>query len=84
MAKDAWFDEWVDNYNNSPTNGSAREGVSQSANNSQRLLRGGSWDDYARNCRSANRFYNAASNRNNKCGLRVVAVASSTPSRQNF
>jgi formylglycine-generating enzyme required for sulfatase activity len=78
------LDEWVDNYNNSPTNGSAREGVSQSANNSQRLLRGGSWEYGARNCRSAYRNYSAESNRINLCGLRVVAVASSTPSRQNF
>jgi formylglycine-generating enzyme required for sulfatase activity len=49
----------------------------------QRLLRGGSWNNNANNCRSANRNHNAASNRNNNIGFRVVAVAPSTPSRQN-
>jgi eukaryotic-like serine/threonine-protein kinase len=78
------LDEWVDNYNNSPTDGNAREGLSRSANNSQRMVRGGSWCADAWICRSANRYFNAASDRNEDCGLRVVAVASSTPSRQNF
>jgi formylglycine-generating enzyme required for sulfatase activity len=50
----------------------------------QRLLRGGSWNNNANNCRSANRNHNAASNRNNNVGFRLLAVAPSTPSRQNF
>ncbi len=44
----------------------------------------GSWNNNARNCRSANRNNNAASDRNNNVGLRVVAVSASTPSRQSF
>jgi formylglycine-generating enzyme required for sulfatase activity len=78
------LDEWVDNYNNSSTDGSAREGISRSANDSQRLLCGGSWANAARYCRSAFRVSYAASDRVYTYGLRVVAVASSTPSRQNF
>ncbi|MEH1825669.1 MAG: SUMF1/EgtB/PvdO family nonheme iron enzyme [Nostoc sp.] len=39
------------------------------------MLRGGSWFNFARNCRSANRNTNARANRNNNVGFRVVAVA---------
>ncbi|MEA5601840.1 SUMF1/EgtB/PvdO family nonheme iron enzyme [Nostoc sp. UHCC 0252] len=38
-------------------------------------MRGGSWINNARNCRSANRNNNARANRNNNVGFRVVAVA---------
>jgi formylglycine-generating enzyme required for sulfatase activity len=36
------------------------------------LLRGGSWNNNANNCRSANRNRNDADNRNNNIGFRVV------------
>ncbi|MCL6754667.1 SUMF1/EgtB/PvdO family nonheme iron enzyme [Nostoc sp. CCCryo 231-06] len=39
------------------------------------MLRGGSWINNARNCRSANRNRNARANRNNNVGFRVVAVS---------
>ncbi|MBD2336669.1 SUMF1/EgtB/PvdO family nonheme iron enzyme [Calothrix sp. FACHB-156] len=39
------------------------------------MLRGGSWNNNARNCRSANRNNNTRANRNNNVGFRVVAVA---------
>ncbi|HBW31539.1 SUMF1/EgtB/PvdO family nonheme iron enzyme [Anabaena sp. FACHB-709] len=39
------------------------------------MLRGGSWNNNARNCRCANRNRNARANRNNNVGFRVVAVA---------
>ncbi|TAF11300.1 MAG: hypothetical protein EAZ77_01080 [Nostocales cyanobacterium] len=48
-----------------------------------RLLRGGSWNNNARNCRSANRNRNARDNRNNNLGFRVV-VSSSTLRYQNW
>jgi formylglycine-generating enzyme required for sulfatase activity len=35
-------------------------------------LRGGSWNNNAQNCRSANRNNNNADNRNNNIGFRVV------------
>jgi formylglycine-generating enzyme required for sulfatase activity len=77
------LDEWVDNYNGAPTDGSARGNIHSRDENINRLLRGGSWNNNASNCRSANRNYNAASNRNNNIGFRVVWLPSSTPSCQN-
>ncbi|HBW32710.1 SUMF1/EgtB/PvdO family nonheme iron enzyme [Nostoc sp. PCC 7120 = FACHB-418] len=42
------------------------------------MLRGGSWNNNPRNCRSANRNRNARDNRNNNVGFRVVVVRGST------
>jgi formylglycine-generating enzyme required for sulfatase activity len=39
------------------------------------LLRGGSWNNNANNCRSAYRNRNNADNRNNNIGFRVVVVS---------
>jgi formylglycine-generating enzyme required for sulfatase activity len=38
------------------------------------VIRGGSWNNDAGNCRSANRNNNDPSNRNDNNGLRVVAA----------
>ncbi|MGA1840693.1 MAG: SUMF1/EgtB/PvdO family nonheme iron enzyme [bacterium] len=38
------------------------------------MLRGGSWNNNAQNCRSANRNYNMPDNRNNNVGFRLVFV----------
>jgi hypothetical protein len=38
-------------------------------------MRGGSWNNNARNCRSANRNRNRPDNRNNNVGLRLVCLA---------
>ena len=38
------------------------------------MKRGGSWNNNARNCRSANRNNNAPDNRNNNLGFRVLAA----------
>ncbi|MGJ3253255.1 MAG: SUMF1/EgtB/PvdO family nonheme iron enzyme [Elainellaceae cyanobacterium] len=47
------------------------------------LLRGGSWNNNPRNCRSANRNRNNADNRNNNNGFRVVCSVPSTLRRQS-
>ncbi|MGB6297547.1 MAG: SUMF1/EgtB/PvdO family nonheme iron enzyme [Rivularia sp. (in: cyanobacteria)] len=41
------------------------------------MLRGGSWNNNPRNCRSANRNRNEPDNRNNNIGFRVVVSAAS-------
>ncbi len=41
---------------------------------SNRVLRGGSWNNNAQNCRSANRNDNHPDNRNNTIGFRLVFV----------
>jgi len=41
---------------------------------SDRVLRGGSWDNEPRNCRMANRNGNSPRNRNNDLGFRLVSV----------
>ena len=41
---------------------------------SNRVNRGGSWNNNARNCRSANRNNNSPGNRNNNLGFRPVSV----------
>lgn len=40
---------------------------------SNRVNRGGSWNNNARNCRSSNRNNNTPDNRNNNLGLRLAA-----------
>jgi eukaryotic-like serine/threonine-protein kinase len=65
------LDEWVNNYNSAPMNGSARGNIQN--NGSNRLLRGGSWRDSSKICRSANRLSGAVSFvYNYDVGLRVV------------
>ena len=66
-------DEWHDSYKGAPIDGSAWE--KQEADNSSRVVRGGSWINNAYNCRSANRYMNAPGNQNISLGLRVVLVA---------
>ncbi|MGA1134197.1 MAG: SUMF1/EgtB/PvdO family nonheme iron enzyme [Prochlorotrichaceae cyanobacterium] len=46
------------------------------------VLRGGSWNNNARNTRSANRNRNRRDNRNNNSGFRLV-LSGSTPYGQN-
>ncbi|MBR0224929.1 MAG: SUMF1/EgtB/PvdO family nonheme iron enzyme [Thermoguttaceae bacterium] len=42
------------------------------SNASNRVNRGGSWNNNARNCRSANRNWNTPDNRNNNLGFRFL------------
>ncbi|GCL41391.1 protein of unknown function DUF323 [Dolichospermum planctonicum] len=61
------LDDWVNSYNNAPTNGSAVTSLTTS-----KLLRGGSWDFYPGNCRSAYRYNNGLDYYYNSIGFRVV------------
>ena len=42
----------------------------------RRVNRGGSWNNNAQNCRSANRNRNTPTNRNNNLGFRVARIPS--------
>jgi formylglycine-generating enzyme required for sulfatase activity len=66
------LDEWVYNYKGAPTDGSARGDIILRKENKIRLLRGGSWYSYPRNCRSASRIRLSADYRDLSIGFRVV------------
>ena len=61
-------DCWNDNYRGAPSNGDAWE----SGNCSHRVLRGGSWDSYPRDLRTANRFWGGTGDRSDDHGFRVA------------
>jgi formylglycine-generating enzyme required for sulfatase activity len=64
-------DFWHDNYQGAPNNG--KTWISENDNDNQfRPLRGGSWDNYPGNCRSAFRIRNTPVNDSNYIGFRVV------------
>ena len=64
-----WCEDWYhSDYTNAPSDGSAWV----SPQGSYRVARGGSWDDYARSCRSANRNGCGASLRYDTLGFRLV------------
>ncbi|PZN72810.1 MAG: hypothetical protein DM484_23890 [Candidatus Methylumidiphilus alinenensis] len=79
-------DEWQGNYDDAPTDGSAWEQrqftspgdgrVEATATGAGRVLRGGSWNDYARDCRSAFRYYYVPDLRSNNSGFRCARVLS--------
>jgi len=62
-------DYWHDSYENAPTDGSA---WIEGDDSSLRAFRGGSWNRFPRNCRSAYRVRLTPGNRNNRLGFRVV------------
>ncbi|QSJ16712.1 SUMF1/EgtB/PvdO family nonheme iron enzyme [Nostoc sp. UHCC 0702] len=68
-------DEWHENYNNAPVDGTA---WFTESDNKYSLLRGGSWNGSPRNCRSAGRYYDARDDRNGSVGFRVVVVRGRT------
>jgi formylglycine-generating enzyme required for sulfatase activity len=74
------LDDWHDNYEGAPTDGSAWFDDKDNDNLSQRkgrpVLRGGSWDDDPGNCRSAYRLYFVRAVRVNldDFGFRVVCA----------
>jgi formylglycine-generating enzyme required for sulfatase activity/uncharacterized caspase-like protein len=61
-------DDWHDNYNGAPTDGSAWVDVSRAA---FRVFRGGSWLSYAVVCRSANRRRFTPGDRSDNLGFRL-------------
>jgi formylglycine-generating enzyme required for sulfatase activity len=69
------LDHWHDNYEGAPTDGSAWLSEQKGSNH---LLRGGSWYDDPRNCRSAVRDYYSPDFRNYNGGFRVVCSAART------
>jgi formylglycine-generating enzyme required for sulfatase activity len=77
------LDEWVGNYNNAPADGSPRGDIKSRATDKWHLLRGGSWINNATHCHSAFRGRDAALDWSGTIGFRLLAVAPSTPSRQN-
>jgi formylglycine-generating enzyme required for sulfatase activity len=69
------LDHWHGSYEGAPEDGSAWLSRDQ---NSFRVLRGGSWDDDPRGCRSATRFYIIPDGVDLSFGFRVVCVVPRT------
>ncbi|MBN4001496.1 SUMF1/EgtB/PvdO family nonheme iron enzyme [Nostoc sp. LPT] len=67
-----WCEDVYNNYIDAPKDGSA---WLTGKKNDEKVVRGGSWIDGARGCRSANRDEYARANRDSNIGFRVVAVA---------
>jgi eukaryotic-like serine/threonine-protein kinase len=70
------LDEWVDNYDYAATDESARGDVNSRDGNKNRLLRGGSWNARASDCRAADRTHELSSIRYGNVGFRIVWVPS--------
>ena len=72
------LDEWHESYEGAPTDGrawvDAAEGVKSKDSAKSKLLRGGSWDDFPRSCRSAYRFRSQPDGAFNRVGFRVVCL----------
>ncbi|HIK12223.1 MAG TPA: SUMF1/EgtB/PvdO family nonheme iron enzyme [Oscillatoriaceae cyanobacterium M33_DOE_052] len=62
-------DVWHENYDNAPTDGSAWETGGES---NLRVLRGGSWVNFPRNCRSGRRYWDVLVDWLNYFGFRVA------------
>jgi eukaryotic-like serine/threonine-protein kinase len=66
------LDEWFDNYENAPSNGSAKGDTTSRDGSKAHVLRGGSWFDDPNSCRSAYRRMHGADFRFSHHGFRVV------------
>ncbi len=64
-------DPWHKNYNSAPTDGSVWE---SGGNTQYRVIRGGSWLNYPRNCRSTYRDRGEPDSRSRYYGFRVVTL----------
>ncbi len=65
-------DVWHDDYTGAPDDGDV---WTSGGNRSWRVLRGGSWNYFGSDCRSAYRFFNEPGNRSYSFGFRVVVVS---------
>jgi len=65
-------DNWHNNYTGAPTDGRAWIDDNDDHSQANKLLRGGSWSNLARLCRSASRSSNDARNQYYNIGFRVV------------
>lgn len=73
------YDHWHNDYKGAPTDGSAWIDIARTENDNHfRLLRGGSWFYFPRNCRSAYRNYGDPDYRLDLIGFRVVGSAART------
>lgn len=72
------YDHWHKNYKGAPNDGSAWIDNLNENDNKSRLLRGGSWNDYAGYCRSACRNRFEPVSRDYDVGFRVVVSAART------
>ena len=72
-------DDWHENYEGAPTDGSVWNASNDSGSDPDKVLRGGSWSNYPRRCHSAYRLYLAAGSRSSYFGFRVVVVPSLPP-----
>lgn len=66
------LDEWFENYNRAPTDGSARGKIEVRDGDLLRVVRGGSWFSYGRTCRAASRNGLFSSFRHCHYGMRVA------------
>ena len=75
------LDDWHDNYEGAPTDGSAWVDAENSNNNDNRYhcLRGGSWLNNPDNCRSTYRYVYYTRELLNSVGFRVVCAVGRTP-----
>ena len=71
-CEDPWHDSYANKPENIKNNGNT---IWSSSDISFRVLRGGSWNNNSRNCRSANRNRNNADVRNNNIGFRLAVSA---------
>ena len=71
-----WVEDcWHDDYTDAPTDGSAWTSLCSS---SKRVLRGGSWLDISEELRSAFRYWDSATSRNDHIGFRVARTINAT------
>ena len=68
------LDEWFDNYQDAPADGSAKGNLETRNEQNQRVVRGGSWFSYGQRCRAATRASLSASFRHEHYGFRVVCT----------
>ena len=69
-------DDWHENYQGAPTDGSAWKDAGAGANQAFRMFRGGSWRNDSRHCRSAYRDGYVAVTRHYYLGFRVARTLS--------